>query len=166
MLALLALGSNIGDRAKALQRARDRLRARGLDILAASAVFESEAMGWPGGTPFLNAVLQVKVDLDPWQLLSLVKELERTLGRAAGRERNAPRVIDIDILACLGVRIVSPELSLPHPRIEGRDFVRAPLDTLADAARFFPAGLPVGTGLVPRRVAGADWSMEDDSVRQ
>lgn len=166
MLALLALGSNVGDRAKALLTSRDRLMARGLDILASSAVFESEAWGWPGGRPFLNAVLQVKVDLDPWQLLSLVKELEKSLGRAPGQERNAPRVIDIDILACLGVRIASPRLSLPHPRIEGRDFVRAALDTLADAARFFPAGLPPGRGLALRRVAGADWSMAHGFVRQ
>lgn len=159
MKVLIALGSNLGDRADLLRRALAALEHSGLGILAWSELFETEAWGGDGdnGSAFLNAVVIAESSLGPWELLRRMKDIERELGRDPGGPRNAPRPIDLDLLATLGTTVSSPELTLPHPRLWGRDFVRAPLDTLTGAASFFPGGAPPGRGLPVRRVADRDW---------
>ena len=164
---LLALGSNVGDRAGALAGALTSLEANGVRIVARGQVIETEA--WTGdqtaeastlprrdagvgagGPPrgnaapglasaeaaYLNQVVEVETELDPWELFELAKRIERELGRPSREPRNAPRVLDIDLLAWLGTTIRSSRLSLPHPRLAGRSFLDEPLATLASAAEF------------------------------
>ena len=75
---------------------------------------------------FLNAVVEAQTELSPEALLDAVKEIERQLGRKP-RSRNGPREIDIDILMYGAKQLDSPELTLPHPRMQERPFVLVPL---------------------------------------
>ena len=127
---LLALGSNLGDRADNLAQARHRLRAL-LDLQAASAIYETEPWGVLDQPMFLNQALKGNTDLDPEALLDQVKGIERDMGRIFGEMRYGPRLIDIDILAYEDLIFKSPRLTIPHPRLHERAFVLAPLADIA-----------------------------------
>ncbi len=126
----IALGSNLGNRLANLQAARDCLRgiATAGEPFLSAPVYQTEPLLCPPGSPpFYNTVLEIGHEGDPFGLLEITRSFERRLGRAAGSERNAPRVIDIDLLYFGDRRIESEALVLPHPRIAGRRFVLQPL---------------------------------------
>jgi 2-amino-4-hydroxy-6-hydroxymethyldihydropteridine diphosphokinase len=131
--AYLALGSNLGDRAAHLQAAVDGLGAAdGVDVVAASRVYETDPMGGPTQDPYLNAVLAIETELDPYALLALAQRIEGDAQRARA-ERWGPRTLDVDVLLYDDVRLDAPDLTLPHPRIWERGFVLAPLRDVAPA---------------------------------
>ena len=126
----IALGSNLGDRPANLQAARDCLReiaTLGEPFLQAST-YQTEPLFCPPGSPlFHNSVVEIEFDGDALELLELTQSIERKLGRTASPERNAPRIIDLDLLY-FGDEIIDTEaLVLPHPRIGERRFVLQPL---------------------------------------
>lgn len=126
----ISLGSNLGDRLAHLREAVARLTSAPTPVrlLAASPVYETEPVDCaPGDPAFLNAVIEVETDLPPLPLLDLTQGIERDLGRAATREPNAPRPIDLDLLYYGELKLDSERLVLPHPRMHQRDFVRIPL---------------------------------------
>jgi len=126
----IALGSNLGDRLANLHAARGKLReiaAPEAPFLAAST-YQTEPLLCPPGSPFFhNSVVEIGFDGDPFELLEITQGIERELGRTLKPERNAPRIIDVDLLY-FGDRIIDTEsLALPHPRITERCFVLQPL---------------------------------------
>jgi 2-amino-4-hydroxy-6-hydroxymethyldihydropteridine diphosphokinase len=125
-----ALGSNQGDREAHLAFARRRLPAAGFPWTLASSVHETAAVGGPAGQPaFLNQVLAAplaSVGLGPDALLVRLLELEREAGRRR-RERWGPRTLDIDLVFHGDDVRDEPGLILPHPRMQERPFVLAPL---------------------------------------
>lgn len=133
--AFVALGSNLGDRLRALRRARrslDRLpRTR---VLAASGVYESAPVGPGRQRPYLNAAVLIETALKPLSLLVELKRLEAAAGRRPG-PRWGPRPLDLDIVSFGRLRLRSPLLSLPHPLASRRPFVRAPLADLRPSRR-------------------------------
>ncbi len=126
----IALGSNLGDRSANLREAVSRLRSiatPGESFLEAS-VYETEPELCPPGSPdFLNTVVGFSFDGTAEQLLEKTRNIEKSMGRAPSVERNAPRVIDLDILYFGNEVIASSHLVLPHPRIAERRFVLEPL---------------------------------------
>jgi 2-amino-4-hydroxy-6-hydroxymethyldihydropteridine diphosphokinase len=132
--AYLSLGSNLGDRENNLTRAMEELEEREVKILQRSAIYETEPVeireqGW-----FLNCALAAETELMPQQLMNVLLDIERELGRRR-RIKCGPRVIDLDILL-LGSSIVkTPELVIPHPRMTERRFVLVPLAEIAAQAR-------------------------------
>lgn len=126
-LALLSLGSNLGDRHGNLQTALSVLsRAPGLRLIASSRWLETQPIGGPGGQgAFLNGAALLETSLPPLALLSLLLEIETQLGRRRA-ERWAARTLDLDLLLYDNVVLESPELTLPHPRMAYRRFVLAP----------------------------------------
>jgi 2-amino-4-hydroxy-6-hydroxymethyldihydropteridine diphosphokinase len=121
----LALGSNLGDRMGNLKLAVERLSQK-ITIRKVSSVYETEPVYYKEQPLYLNAVLSAVTELEPSDLLRFVKGVERDLGRQPSF-RNAPRLIDIDILF-YGDRVVqTEELTIPHPGIAERAFVLAPL---------------------------------------
>jgi 2-amino-4-hydroxy-6-hydroxymethyldihydropteridine diphosphokinase len=124
----LALGSNLGDRARYLQAARAALPEAGITVTRASRVDETEPVGIRDQPQFLNQVLEVETSLEPRPLLDALKGIERELGRTA-RERWGPREIDIDILRYDGRVVDEPGLHIPHPELHKRPFL---LDLLED----------------------------------
>jgi 2-amino-4-hydroxy-6-hydroxymethyldihydropteridine diphosphokinase len=126
----IALGSNLGDRLANLQAARDRLQAiatPGEPFLQAST-YQTEPLLCPPGSPdFLNTAVEIHFAGDPFDLLELTQAIEKQLGRRGSAERNAPRIIDVDLLYFGDQIIDTEELALPHPRIGERRFVLQPL---------------------------------------
>ena len=126
----IALGSNLGDRLAhlaAARRALDAIAHPGSPLLAAP-IYQTEPRLCPPGSPdFHNTVIELEFDGTPHALLALTREIERRLGRTRGPERNAPRVIDIDLLYLGDHLIDDTTLTLPHPRIHERRFVLQPL---------------------------------------
>ena len=125
--AYVALGSNLGDRRASLRFAVENLP----DVVAVSHVYETEPVGGPEGQgAYLNMVVGLDTDLDPFALLSRCRALEAEAGRVRS-VRNAPRTLDADVLLHGDVRIESEELTIPHPRMWERRFVMAPLADIA-----------------------------------
>jgi len=133
--AVIALGSNLGDRLANLRAAVAELEARGISVLQRSGVWETPPVP-ADQPPYLNAALVTETALAPLSLLAELKAIEHYLGRRPER-RWGPRPIDLDILFYGDSRIDLPDLQVPHPRILERAFVLAPLSDV------WPGGLPV-----------------------
>lgn len=127
---VIALGSNLGDRARALGRAVHQV-SRVVTLVKVSGFVETAAVDAPSGSPpFLNAALVGHTRISPLELLRELQAIEGRLGRRRPAERNAPRNVDLDLIFYGGTRIRTPELTLPHPRWREREFVLAPLRAL------------------------------------
>ncbi len=123
----IALGSNVGDRERNLDRAWDMMAATGSDRRL-SSLYETEPMYVTDQPLFLNAVGRIHSALAPREMLAALHEIEAGLGRDRGREtRMGPRTIDLDILLCGDLVIQEPDLIIPHPRMTERGFVLVPL---------------------------------------
>lgn len=124
--AVLALGTNLGDRGAHLARALDLLEgADGIAIDWTGPVIETAPVGGPEQGPFLNTTIGVLTDRDPFGLLAAAHALERD-ARRERIQRWGPRTLDVDVIAYGEVRSDDPELTLPHPRAHERAFVLAP----------------------------------------
>lgn len=132
MTAYLGLGSNLGNRLAFLRGGRDTLTNQpGIELIRTSAVYETEAVGGPPDNPaFLNAVLQIQTSLEPDQLLAACLAAESEFGRSRPA-RWAPRTLDIDILFYADQIVCAEHLTIPHPRLQERPFVLAPLLDIA-----------------------------------
>jgi 2-amino-4-hydroxy-6-hydroxymethyldihydropteridine diphosphokinase len=129
----LSLGSNLGDRARNLQDAIERLGSLGV-VEAVSGIYETEPVGLQHQPWFLNCALLLRTRLMPRQLLSAVMRIEQALGRKRTVPKG-PRVIDIDILL-FGTSVIDvPTLVVPHSAMHERRFVLQPLAEIAPAVR-------------------------------
>jgi dihydropteroate synthase len=128
---VLALGGNVGDKAKSL---RNALRAiageEGIELSAVSRLYRTAPWGKTDQDWFVNACALARTSLKPEALLERVKRLEVELGREP-RERWGPRVIDIDLIAYDDVTLKAERLTLPHPELFNRAFVLMPLAEIA-----------------------------------
>lgn len=130
----IALGSNLdsplGDRLSNIKLARDlleKLTPDGTELIQAH-VYQSEPLDCPEDSPvFLNTVIELSYDGSPGELLRQTQAIERQLGRDVIREKNAPRIIDIDILYFGTDLYHDALLTLPHPEMTHRRFVLQPL---------------------------------------
>jgi 2-amino-4-hydroxy-6-hydroxymethyldihydropteridine diphosphokinase len=127
--AFLSLGSNLGDREEYLREAVRFLHVED-SVVAVSDVFETEPVGGPEQSPYLNIVVELRTKRDAKSLLQLAEQMEETAGRK--REvRWGPRTLDVDVLLVEGEHSDTDELRVPHPRMWERRFVLAPLRQLA-----------------------------------
>lgn len=134
-IALIGLGTNLGDRPTNLQSALDQLAHHpSCELLARSSIYQSAPMGPQDQPDFLNMACQLQTSLQPLQLLELCKQLEADLGRLPG-ERWGPRLIDLDILLFGEQFLQQDELSIPHPGLSERAFVLLPLTELVPGWR-------------------------------
>ena len=131
-IAYLGLGSNIGDRKENLCQAILMFSSKVGSVVAVSSLYESEAWGFESKNKFLNAVVLIETELYPEELLSDIKEIEATLGREKKKTTNyEDRLIDIDILFYDELVYETDNLIIPHPHIEKRKFVLAPMAEIA-----------------------------------
>ncbi|MFE9424441.1 2-amino-4-hydroxy-6-hydroxymethyldihydropteridine diphosphokinase [Kitasatospora sp. NPDC006697] len=141
--AVIALGSNLGNRMETLQGAVDALAdTPGLKITAVSGVFETDPLGGPDEQPaYYNAVVVLRTTLPPHSLLERANAVEDAFGRER-TVRWGARTLDVDIISYQNALSEDPVLLLPHPRAHERAFVLAPwLD--ADPAAELPGHGPV-----------------------
>ena len=124
--AWLGLGSNLGNPREQLKSACERLEKDGVEIVKYSSVWDTKPWGKMDQPDFVNQVLQVKTDLGPLELLSLIQGIENGMGRVR-KELWGPRSIDIDILFYEDTIMDTPQLTLPHPYVHLRQFCLEPL---------------------------------------
>ena len=128
--AVIAVGSNLGDRAAIFSAAvRALADSDGIELTAISTPIETVAVRPDGEDPdapaYLNGVVLVRTTLPPRALLRLLNDLEREHGRVRG-ERWGDRTLDLDIVDYAGMQSASDDLTLPHPRAHQRTFVLRP----------------------------------------
>ena len=91
-----------------------------------SSIYETEPVGGPHQSKYLNGVIAINTELEPRQLLLVLQKIENQLGRQRS-VKNGPRTIDLDILMYGEEKIDEPDLKVPHPRMREREFVLKPL---------------------------------------
>ena len=121
----LAVGSNLGNIKKNIEKAKYRMIQNEINIVQSSNYYES--LSWPDikNPKFLNIVLKIKTHLTPLNLIRKCKEIEKSLGRKKA-PKNSPRVCDIDIID-YNKKLIEKGLITPHPRLHKRNFVLLPL---------------------------------------
>ena len=125
----LGLGTNIGDKEANIRKAIEKIEESVGDVVRQSALYVSEPWGFESENLFVNAVVCVHTTLSPRQLLVATQRIERQMGRKR-KSRNGvyhDRIIDIDILLYDDLHISYPDLVIPHPLMQQRDFVMIPL---------------------------------------
>lgn len=127
----LCIGGNLGEREANLEEARDFIDFNLGDVIAVSAIYESEPWGMTDVPNFLNQVVQIQTELPNEELLSEIAELEEFFGRERSAEGYVSREMDIDVLFIDQEIIETETLRVPHPRIAERKFVLAPLAEIA-----------------------------------
>ena len=135
--ALLALGGNVGDVPDTFNRAIAML-VDGTDVClgARSSNYSTPPWGVTEQPAFVNAALLVTTVLSPQALLARAQEVEQRLGRnRSSGQRWGPRPLDIDLIAYDDIKLDTPTLTLPHPRIFERAFVLVPLSEIAPERR-------------------------------
>ena len=128
--AYIGLGANLGDARAALDAAFVALATLPDSTLrAASSLYRSAPID-SNGADYLNAVVRLDTRLSPHALLGALQRIEHDHGRVRPY-RNAPRTLDLDLLLYDDRRLVTPTLTLPHPRLHERAFVLVPLAEVA-----------------------------------
>jgi 2-amino-4-hydroxy-6-hydroxymethyldihydropteridine diphosphokinase len=126
-----SLGSNLGDRIESLAIARDTIIAlRDIAFVSQSRVYETEPVDVSEphrDKAFLNAVIIIETTREPQALAAAIREIEDSMGRQRSSDKNAPRLIDVDLLYVETRIIETPNLTIPHPRWQERRFVVQPL---------------------------------------
>lgn len=129
--AFVALGSNLANPAGQVLAAFDAIAVLPhTRLLARSSLYLNAAVGYAGQPDFINAVAQIETSLTPHRLLDALLDIEHAFGRER-TFRNAPRVIDLDVLSYAALQCHDAGLTLPHPRLHERAFVLVPLLEIA-----------------------------------
>lgn len=125
----LSLGSNLGDRKYEIKRAVELIGERIGAVERVSSLYETEPWGFSSDNMFVNAAVCVSTHLTPRALLEATQAIERDMGRTAKSVNGQyhDRTIDIDILLYDNIKVDEPDLKIPHPLMNERDFVMKPL---------------------------------------
>ena len=131
-VVFLSLGSNLGDRESNLAQATIALSINyQISDIISSSYYESDPLYNEDQPLFLNSILKFSTTLKPFDILDITQKVEKMLGRSQKKEKNQPRIIDIDILFHGGATLETDELIIPHPMISLRKFVLIPFAEIA-----------------------------------
>ena len=129
----LGIGSNLGNRRAMLRQAIRLIGERVGEVTRQSTFIETEPWGFESANKFLNAVILCETDMTPREVLEATQQIERDMGRqkivhrTSSNRTYTDRPIDIDILLYDDLTVDEPDLKIPHPLMEQRDFVMIPL---------------------------------------
>ena len=124
------LGSNIGNSKQQLDLAVTNIESEVGKVVGRSSIYQTAAWGKTDQPDFLNQVIIVATQLTAEKTLATILAIEEKMGRVR-TEKNAPRIIDIDILFFNKERILQKDLIVPHPEIQNRRFVLIPLNEVS-----------------------------------
>ncbi|MEY4991323.1 MAG: 2-amino-4-hydroxy-6-hydroxymethyldihydropteridine diphosphokinase [Bacteroidota bacterium] len=127
---VIAFGSNLGDKEAHIQKAIDALSTTCGFVAQVSPFYHSAPEGFVSENQFVNGCLLLLTDLNPYVLLKELKAIEKNLGRIQKTAQYEDRCIDLDIIFYESLCIQSPDLQIPHPRYQEREFVMIPLQSL------------------------------------
>jgi len=128
--AFLQLGSNMGNRISYINLANKLIISKIGEIQKSSKIYESEPWGMEDQNKFLNQVIEITCNLNVYDLLSKVLEIERVIGRVRNKKWDE-RIIDIDILLYNDMIIDNKKICVPHVFMHERKFVLTPLNEIA-----------------------------------
>jgi 2-amino-4-hydroxy-6-hydroxymethyldihydropteridine diphosphokinase len=158
LATVIAIGGNLSLKGApvqvVLELALDRLPDEGLTIVKRSRWWKSAAWPDPSQPAFLNGVVLARTELDPHSILKALMDVEATFGRRRS-EPNAPRTLDLDLIAHGRDVLNDPDLVLPHPRAADRLFVMGPLAEIAPGWRHPVLG-ETASALAAKASVGAD----------
>ncbi len=121
----LGIGSNLGNRINNIEKTKYFLKLNGISIIKSSSYYETSSWPDPSKPKFINIVIQSNTKLSPKKYLSIIKSIEKKLGRKKAI-KNSPRTCDIDIIS-IDKKILYGKLNIPHKRMHERNFVLIPL---------------------------------------
>ena len=133
----LGLGSNLGNREENLRRALALIDERVGSVYRVSSPMETDPVGFSSSNKFIHLVCLVHTMMSPMSCLRETQKIEQELGRTqksistGGTLQHFDRPIDIDLLTYDNIAMDTPELTLPHPRMQDRDFVMRPLEEIS-----------------------------------
>ena len=125
----LSLGTNLGNRKRNIREAIEKIEELVGEVKRQSALYETKPWGFSSPNDFINACVLVETILAPRQLLEACQQIEKDMGRTLKSVDGSyhDRIIDIDILMYDDLKVNEPDLIIPHPLMEERDFVMKPL---------------------------------------
>ena len=129
-VSYIGIGSNLGNRQENCFRAVEILEKRGIKVQKRSSLYETEPWGVKDQPRFINMVVQIETTLEPNDLLRVLKDIEKEIGRQDSF-RWGPRMIDLDILLFNALVLNEENLQIPHPYLHEREFVLRPLSEIA-----------------------------------
>ena len=129
-MVYLLLGSNLGNRKEILDKAINLLSQKVGVVILQSKDYETAPWGITNQPDFLNLAVSIQTRLEPLQILEITQSIENQLGRVR-KEKWGARLIDIDILFYGNEIIDEPNLKIPHPLLQERDFALSPLAEIA-----------------------------------
>lgn len=134
-IVYLSLGSNIGDKEGNILMAYEMLESRVGHIVRQSSMLQTEPWGFESDNLFVNTAVCIETEKTPREVLALTQQIERELGRARKSVDGEyhDRTIDIDILLYDDITVDEPDLKIPHPLMNERDFVKIPLNEIRQA---------------------------------
>lgn len=141
MLYYLSLGSNIGEREQTLRQALNIMEQQIGTIMRCSSFYYSAPWGYKSEHEFCNLCCSVQTDLPPHEMLAATQKIERQLGREhkSVNRQYQDRTIDIDIIKAFDgeteIEENSPELTIPHPLWQEREFVCVPLSEITGSGK-------------------------------
>jgi 2-amino-4-hydroxy-6-hydroxymethyldihydropteridine diphosphokinase len=131
VICYIGVGSNLGD---SLQNCREAINSlsqiKEIQLTRISSFYETEPVGNVDQDWFINAVIEIETSLSSRDLLHIIQNIEKSLGRVR-KEINGPRTIDLDLLFYDQQIIQDPDLIVPHPELHKRKFVLEPLLEIA-----------------------------------
>ena len=131
MTAYVGLGSNLGRSRETIARAVALLREHAsIDVAGVSTLRETDPVGYLDQPRFVNGAVRLETELTARELLGVLIDVERTLGRVREGPRFGPRALDLDLLVFGHATIDEPGLTVPHPRLHERRFALEPLHEL------------------------------------
>jgi 2-amino-4-hydroxy-6-hydroxymethyldihydropteridine diphosphokinase len=129
-LSYIGIGSNLGNRHENCLHAVELLEKRGVTVQKKSSLYETEPWGVKDQPRFINMAVQIETRLEPNELLRLLKDIEKEIGRQDSFHWG-PRIIDLDILLFNTLVLNEENLQIPHPFLHEREFVLRPLNEIA-----------------------------------
>lgn len=130
--AYISFGSNLGSRLDNCTQGLNELARSGkVTVLQESKRYETQPVDYTDQNWFVNGVVKIATPLAPLELLKLLKEVEKKIGRTKSALRFGPRILDMDIILYDELVMRSPTLTIPHPRMHKRRFVLRPICDIA-----------------------------------
>ncbi len=126
----IGIGSNLGNRRENCLHAIELLQKKGIIVTKRSSLYETEPWGVKDQPRFINMAVEIDTSLEPKELLKILKNIEKELGREKS-SKWGPRIIDLDILLFDDIILNKDNLKIPHPLMHKRDFVLRPLCEIA-----------------------------------
>ncbi len=128
--AFIAIGTNLGDRKRNIELAVKKMEANQIAVIKKSPVYSTMPYGYKNQPMFLNCVVEAQTDMSVEELLHTLQKIEKEMGRTK-KIHWSPRIIDLDIIFFDSDIINKPDLQIPHPDMQNRDFVLKPLKDIA-----------------------------------